>query len=51
MNNAKLITSSEYMNLIDPIFQGQTKTDNNGDYKMYWLSEGQHYVTHNNLFT
>ena len=49
-NNAQPITGSEYMNLDNLNFEGQTRADSQGNYKMYWSDNiGKLYVTSNSL--
>lgn len=43
------ITSSEYINLVSPIFKGQTRCDENDMYWMCFESEGILYKIHNKL--
>ena len=43
------ITSSEYINLINPIFKGQTRLDEKDMYWMCFESEGILYKIHNKL--
>lgn len=49
-NSAKFISSKDYMLLRHPKFEGQTRADDNGDYKMYWSVDNAYYYTENNLF-
>jgi hypothetical protein len=44
-----LITNKEYNQLENPIFQGQTRIDKNGQYRMYWEDNGKFYYTVNTL--
>lgn len=49
LNECTLITSEEYINLIDPVFVGQTRLDDN---KMYWMVfqvGNVYYKIHNQL--
>lgn len=43
------IDSSEYMLLTEPKFEGQTKADKDGWYKMYWSNKGKFYFTRQNI--
>ncbi len=47
--NAILITNEEYNELTSPIFEGQTRVDSLGQYKMYWTNNGVMYYTVNTL--
>ena len=49
LENYTLITSDEYMNLVNPQFKGQTRLDENNMYYMCWESEGKLYKTHSKL--
>jgi hypothetical protein len=49
LDECKIITSVEYCELVNPIFQGQTRCDENNMYYMCWESEGKLYKTHNKL--
>jgi hypothetical protein len=44
-----LITNSEYMSLVNPMFIGQTRVLGDGAYYMVWLSNGLYYKTKNIL--
>lgn len=46
-SNAVVITNRQYCNLID---EGQTRVDEDGNYKMYSSSEGKLYCVEGNLF-
>lgn len=43
------ISNLEYMDLIDPKFEAQTRVDENGDYYMVFSSQGVYYSTFNNI--
>lgn len=47
--NARLITAKEYLELDNPQFEGQTKVDTQGKYRMYWSHHGVLYYTENVL--
>ena len=49
LNTAIEITSTEYMDLKDPIFKGQSRLDDNLMYWMIFESEGIMYKIHNKL--
>ena len=49
LDNAKEISSLEYMNLSNPIFKGQTAVDNNLKYWMIFENNGSLYKIHNTL--
>lgn len=51
IERARLITSDQYLALFSPEFEGQTRQDSDGNYKMYWKSEGLYYYTQNNITT
>jgi hypothetical protein len=51
IERARLITSDQYLALFSPEFEGQTQQDSDGNYKMYWKSEGLYYYTQNNITT
>jgi hypothetical protein len=44
------ITSEEYMYLTYPEFVGQTRVDQNGDFKMLWRVGETHYLTKGNIY-
>lgn len=44
-----LITSTEYCQLSNPIFIGQTRLDRNNQYYMIWENDGLYYKTLNTL--
>lgn len=46
---ATLISSKDYLLLINPIFEGQTKCNENGDYTMYFTSENKLYKINKNI--
>jgi hypothetical protein len=48
-SQATEITSSDYLKLVNPIFEGQTRVNEEAKYKMYWSSEGKMYYTVNKL--
>jgi len=49
LEDCKLITSSEYLLLENPIFKGQTRLNENNQYYMIWESNGVLYKTLNTL--
>jgi len=49
IETAKLITTKQYCELKNPVFEGQTKTNSNGQYKMYCSDNGLFYYTNNTL--
>lgn len=49
LKDCKLITSDEYMKLNSPVFQGQTKPNQEGIYYMVFECEGQLYKTQNKI--
>ena len=49
LEKAKEITSQEYMSLKNPIFQGQTRLDDNYQYWMLFEDNGTLYKIHNRL--
>ena len=49
LEECTLITNSQYSNLVNPKFEGQTICDENNMYYMCWSSEGIMYKTHNKL--
>ena len=49
LENCKLITSEEYIDLVNPIFKGQTKLNDRNMYYMIWESDGVLYKTHMSL--
>lgn len=51
IGRARLITSDQFLALCSPEFEGQTRQDSDGNYKMYWKSEGLYYYTQNNITT
>jgi hypothetical protein len=49
-NNAILITSAEYCNLLNPIFEGQTRASSDTEeYKMFFSCDNKLYYTINKL--
>ena len=46
---AKLITAGEYLALDNPEFVGQTRVNEQGQYKMYWKVGNNNYFTENTL--
>lgn len=50
LEECKLITSSEYAELDNPEFIGQTRPSEDGMYYMVWKSNNILYKTHNNLY-
>jgi len=44
-----LISNTEYCELINPTFIGQTRLDENNMYHMIWEQNGVYYKTHNKL--
>lgn len=49
--NAPIMDSIHYGTLDNPIFEGQTRVDSNGDYKMYFSSEGQLFGYQHNIYS
>lgn len=49
LEQAKEITSSQYMDLKNPIFKGQTRVDENSQYWMVFEDNGVLYKIHNTL--
>lgn len=49
LEDCKLISNMGYLDLVDPLFVGQTRADNNGQYYMVWLSKGVLYKTLNSI--
>lgn len=49
LKEATLITNSQYCELDNPTFEGQTKVNSEGKYKMYWSESGNLYYTENTL--
>lgn len=49
LKDCKLISSDEYVKLDSPVFQGQTRPDQNGIYYMVFECEGQLYKTQNKI--
>jgi len=49
LEDCKLISSLEYMDLIEPIFEAQTRVDEEGYYYMVFSSQGILYKIHNKL--
>jgi hypothetical protein len=49
LNDCKLITSKEYMELDSPVFQGQTRPNKDGIYYMVFECEGRFYKTQNQI--
>lgn len=49
LKDCKLITSDEYMKLDSPVFQGQTKPNQEGIYYMVFKCEDQLYKTQNKI--
>lgn len=49
LSDCKLITSTEYCELENPEFVGQTKVDSEGMYYMVWKCGDIFYKTHNEL--
>ena len=47
---AKRISAKEYLTLNNPEFRGQTRVDDEGNYKMYWSVGNNYYYTENNLY-
>ena len=45
------ITPEEYVNLIDPQFEGQTRVDSEGNYYMVSSSNGKLYAVKYNIFS
>jgi hypothetical protein len=50
LNIAKEISSSDYMNLKNPEFKGQTRLDVNYQYWMVFEDNGVLYKIHNSLY-
>jgi hypothetical protein len=44
-----LITATQYLDLVNPRFVGQTSIDKNNMYYMVFECEGINYATHNKL--
>lgn len=49
LEQAKQITSLQYMDLLNPIFKGQTSLDKDDKYWMVFEDNGILYKTHNAL--
>ena len=49
LEDCKLITSLEYLDLVNPQFVGQTRANKEGDYHMVFLSEDVYYSIKHNL--
>ena len=49
-NNAIIKDSKHYLTLDNPQFEGQTKVDTEGNYKMYFSCNGELYCYKHNLF-
>lgn len=49
LEDCTLITNKEYCSLVNPIFKGQTRCDDNNMYYMIWEDDGVLYKTHNKL--
>lgn len=49
LEDCTLITNIEYMDLVDPRFEGQTKVNHQGEYYMIFSSEGKFYKTSNKI--
>ena len=49
LEDCKLITTKEYIDLTNPEFKGQTSLDDNCMYYMIFESNGILYKTHNKL--
>lgn len=49
LNECKLITSTEYCQLPNPEFIGQTRLDKNNQYYMIWKQDELYYKTLNTL--
>lgn len=50
-NNAVIMDNKHYLTLDNPIFEGQTKVDKNGEYKMYFSHNGELFGYKFNLFS
>lgn len=50
-SSAEFITGNQYMDLVNPEFQGQTRPDNKGVYRMYWKVGNKLYYTINQFDT
>lgn len=49
-NNATFISNTEYLTMDNLTFEGQTRANSDGKYKMYWSDpHGNLYVTHGTL--
>lgn len=45
-----IVTASQLYAIDEnPIFDGQSRADKDGNYIMVWIIDGQKYVTHNNI--
>ncbi len=51
MQDAIKISATEYLKLENPIFEGQTRVNENGEYKMYWRVGDKVYYTENSLMS
>jgi hypothetical protein len=49
LNKCKLISSKQYLDLVNPEFVGQTSMSDDCSYYMVWKSQGVLYKTHNKL--
>ena len=49
LRDCKLITSQEYCELVNPVFEGQTVMDSNNQYYMVFSCDGVLYKTFNTL--
>ena len=51
LEEATIITSSQYNELKDPTYIGQSALDEKGYYKMYWKDSGIIYATQHKIFS
>lgn len=49
LEDCKLITAKEYLELKNPIFEGQTGVNKDGYYYMVWSDNGVMYKTYNKI--
>lgn len=50
-NNAIIKDKAHYLTLDNPQFEGQTRADSEGNYKMYFSCNGELYGYEHNLFS